>query len=118
MLLLYFTPPSASTKLLIQSFCSLNEILHKLTSCHFILRNKTLNDLCLKIPPFSPLRTKNCTIHQRTITQIYDLSRHHFSLKLNFFYKNFRFTVTFITPAKIFLPPFKSLELHFQNFTS
>ena len=56
---LYFFSPPASTKLLIRFFfCSLNEILHKLTSCHFTLRNKTLNDLCLKILPFSLLRTK------------------------------------------------------------
>ena len=37
-------PPPASTKLLIRFFFSLpNEILHKLTSCHFTLRNKKKN---------------------------------------------------------------------------
>jgi hypothetical protein len=72
--------PPHKQKLLIQSFIFLDEILHKLTSCHFILQNKTLNDLYPKILLFSPPRA-NCTIHQRTVTQIHDLSCHLFSLK-------------------------------------
>jgi hypothetical protein len=65
---------------------------------------------------------QNCTIHQRTITQTHDLSRHYFSLKLDFFYKIpffFHFIVIFIIlPAKHFLSsPKKAFELHFQNFT-
>ena len=47
-----FYPPLQAQNYLYDFFCSLNEILHKLTSCHFTLRNKTLNDLCLKILPF------------------------------------------------------------------
>ncbi len=71
-----------------------NEILHKLTSCHFILQNKTLNDLYPKILLFSPPRA-NCTIHQRTVTQIHDLSCHRFSLKKNLFLQNFYFLANF-----------------------
>ena len=49
-------PLQARTTYTIFSFP--NEILHKLTSCHFILQNKTLNDLYLKILLFSPPRAK------------------------------------------------------------
>jgi hypothetical protein len=90
--LLHFYPPLQAQNYL-YDFCSLNEILHKLTSCHFTLRNKTLNDLCLKILLFSLLRTKNCTIHQRTITQTHDLSRHYFSLKTRFLLHFFPFSL-------------------------
>ena len=90
--LLHFTPPCKHKTTYTIFFLS-NEILHKLTTCHFTLRNKTLNDLCLKILLFSLLRTKNCTIHQRTITQTHDLSRHHFSLKTRFLLHFFPFSL-------------------------
>jgi len=54
----FFFLPLQATKTTYTIFSFPNEILHKLTSCHFTLRNKTLNDLCLKILPFSLLRTK------------------------------------------------------------
>ncbi len=49
-------PLQAKTTYTIFSFP--NKILHKLTSCHFTLQNKTLNDLYLKILPISPPRAK------------------------------------------------------------
>ena len=49
-------PLQAKTTYTIFSFP--NEILHKLKSCHFILQNKTLNDLYPKILLFSPPRAK------------------------------------------------------------
>jgi len=74
----FFFPPISKTTYTIFSFP--NEILHKLTSCHFILQNKTLNDLYPKYFSFH-LPEQNCTIHQRTVTQTHDLSCHQFSLK-------------------------------------
>jgi len=103
-------PLQAKTTYTIFSFP--NEILHKLTSCHFILQNKTLNDLYPEILLFSPPRA-NCTIHQRTVTQAHDLSCHLFSLK-NPFLQNFHFIATFQKKEH-----FLSLnsKLYFSNFT-
>ena len=104
-------PLQAKTTYTIFSFP--NEILHKLTSCHFILQNKTLNDLYLKTLLFSPPRAKNCTIHRRTVTQTHDLSCHQFSLKSpflrNLFSKSNFFSFTFFF--------FQNFKLYFPNFT-
>jgi len=54
----FFPPPLQATKTTYTIFSFPNEILHKLTSCHFILQNKTLNDLYPKILLFSPPRAK------------------------------------------------------------
>jgi hypothetical protein len=83
-----FSPLPLQAKTTYTIFSVPNEILHKLTSCHFILQNKTLNDLYPKILPFSPPRA-NCTIHQRTVTQIHDLSCHRFTFKKTRSYKTF-----------------------------
>jgi hypothetical protein len=57
--LLHFTPPLQAQNYLYDFFSPLNEILHKLTSCHFTLRNKNVERFMPKnTSPFSLLRTK------------------------------------------------------------
>ncbi len=77
----FFSLPFQATKTTYTIFSFPNEILHKLTSCHFILQNKTLNDLYKKKYFSFHLPEQNCTIHQGTVTQTHDLSCHQFSLK-------------------------------------
>ena len=57
--LLHFTPPLQAQNYLYDFFSPLNEILHKLTSCHFTLQNKNVERFMPKnTSPFSLLRTK------------------------------------------------------------
>ena len=113
-LLSFSSSPPLQARTTYTIFSSPNEILHKLTSCHFILQNKTLNDLRPKILLFSPPRA-NCTIHQRTVTQTHDLSCHQFSLKSPFL-QNFHFIVT-LQKKTFFSLKLKTLlsKFHFWN---
>jgi len=96
--LLHFTPP-CKHKTTYTIFFLLNGILHKLTSCHFTLRNKNVERFMPKNTSPFHFSEQNCTIHKRTITQTHDLSCHHFFLlqKVQFLLRNFRFTIIFIT---------------------
>ena len=118
MSLLHFYPPLQAQNYLYDFFSLPNEILHKLTSCHFTLRNKTLNDLCLKILPFlSLLRTKLYNSSENNNSNTRPFLSSLFVTKVQFLLQNFRFTVIFITLlAKHFFP--KIFELHFQIFIS
>ena len=89
--LLHFTPPCKHKTTYTIFFSLLNEILHKLTSCHFTLRNKNVERFMPKNTSPFHFSEQNCTIHKRTITQTHDLSCHHFfcfvTKKFNFFYE-------------------------------
>ena len=91
--LLHFHPPLQAQNYLYNLFLLLNEILHKLTSCHFTLRNKNVERFMPKNTSLFHFSEQNCTIHQRTITQTHDLSRHYFSLKTRFLLQNSFFSL-------------------------
>ena len=118
--LLHFTPPCKHKTTYTIFFLS-NEILHKLTTCHFTLRNKNVERFMPKNTSFFffHFSEQNCTIHKKTITQTHDLYCLYFSLqKSNFsyripFHRNFQYSLN-----KTLLSNFFFLDLHFRNFIS
>ena len=117
--LLHFYPPLQAQNYLYDFFSPLNEILHKLTSCHFTLRNKNVERFMPKNTSPFHFSEQNCTIHKRTITQTHDLSCHHFFVtKSSISFTKFPFTVIFITLIAKHQKSFRTLlsNFHFLKY--